>query len=281
MNLTQYQAVVGSTAAEFAETGLGQHQLFPWQIMKQNQMYELPANELPSLDDLGETPFERMTKFMKTLQKEMEEGLEILALFKLRDQHVYEGKSFFGKAIYAALAQAGVDQKRASKLEEEILSKVIARRRERLGLEENEDPIDSPEVDLIDSEEFSRQLLVMHSDWLGDMQVYNRSEAMKFGIPLEDVLACIMGSNFTKLGADGEVLKNAEGKFEKGPNFIPPEDYIYATLFQREELIAERDQLVEQVDVINALAGPILEDSVADIFYTGGDEDEESNEDLM
>lgn len=70
------------------------------------------------------------------------------------------------------------------------------------------------------------RILVMLADLLGDIIVYCNSEAQRYNIPLPEVLACIMNSNFTKLGADGKPIKDENGKFLKGPNFLPPEPAI-------------------------------------------------------
>jgi hypothetical protein len=64
------------------------------------------------------------------------------------------------------------------------------------------------------------------ADLLGDIIVYCRSEALKYGIPLEDVLDIIMDSNESKLGADGDPIYDANGKFLKGPNYWKPEPRI-------------------------------------------------------
>ena len=66
-------------------------------------------------------------------------------------------------------------------------------------------------------------VLVAVADLLGDVIVYCRSEALKFGIPLEDVLSIIMDSNESKLGADGKPIYDSNGKFLKGPNYWRPE----------------------------------------------------------
>jgi hypothetical protein len=63
------------------------------------------------------------------------------------------------------------------------------------------------------------------ADVLGDIIVYCRSEALKYGLPLEKVLDVIMDSNESKLGADG--------KFLKGPNYWKPEPKIKALLETR------------------------------------------------
>ncbi len=73
-------------------------------------------------------------------------------------------------------------------------------------------------------------VLVAVADLLGDVVVYCRSEALKFGLPLEEVLAIIMDSNESKLGADGKPIYDANGKFLKGPGYWKPEPKIKALL---------------------------------------------------
>ncbi|MES2490475.1 MAG: pyrophosphatase [Pseudomonadota bacterium] len=69
-------------------------------------------------------------------------------------------------------------------------------------------------------------IAVAIADLLGDVIVYCRSEALKYGLPLEDVLGLIMDSNESKLGADGNPIYDANGKFLKGPNYWKPEPKI-------------------------------------------------------
>ena len=76
-------------------------------------------------------------------------------------------------------------------------------------------------------------LAVAIADLLGDIIVYCRSEALKYGIPLEDVLDVIMDSNESKLGADGKPIYDGNGKFLKGPNYWKPEPKIKALLEAR------------------------------------------------
>jgi predicted HAD superfamily Cof-like phosphohydrolase len=64
------------------------------------------------------------------------------------------------------------------------------------------------------------------ADVLGDIIVYCRSEALKYGLPLEDVLNVIMDSNESKLGADGKPIYDENGKFLKGPGYWKPEPKI-------------------------------------------------------
>jgi hypothetical protein len=63
------------------------------------------------------------------------------------------------------------------------------------------------------------------ADWLGDLIVYCTSEAIRHGIPIEQVLVLIMRSQYSKLDPDGNPIY-AHGKVQKGPNFVPPEQMI-------------------------------------------------------
>jgi NTP pyrophosphatase (non-canonical NTP hydrolase) len=67
---------------------------------------------------------------------------------------------------------------------------------------------------------------VQLADLLGDVIIYCMSEALKHGIPIDDVLKAIMESQWSKLGETGEVIKDVNGKFLKGPNYKPPEEAI-------------------------------------------------------
>jgi len=69
-------------------------------------------------------------------------------------------------------------------------------------------------------------IAVAIADLLGDVTVYCRSEALKYGLPLERVLDVIMDSNESKLGADGNPIYDSNGKFLKGPNYWKPEPKI-------------------------------------------------------
>ena len=91
----------------------------------------------------------------------------------------------------------------------------------------------SDEVDEIDDIVASAEagaapldIAVALADLLGDVIVYCRSEALKYGLPLEAVLDIIMDSNQSKLGADGNPIYDANGKFLKGPNYWKPEPKI-------------------------------------------------------
>lgn len=76
-------------------------------------------------------------------------------------------------------------------------------------------------------------VLTMLADLLGDLQVYCASEMAKFGLPLDAILATIMQSNFSKLGADGVPIYDERGKVLKGPNYWKPEPKIRALLEAR------------------------------------------------
>ena len=72
--------------------------------------------------------------------------------------------------------------------------------------------------------------LVAMVELLGDIVVYCRSEALKYGLPLEAVLDIIMDSNESKLDEQGNPIYDANGKFLKGPNYWKPEPKIKALL---------------------------------------------------
>lgn len=72
------------------------------------------------------------------------------------------------------------------------------------------------------------------ADLLGDLQVYCASEMAKFGIPLDETLAIIMQSNFSKLGEDGLPIYDERGKVMKGPNYWKPEPMIMEMLIEKQ-----------------------------------------------
>ena len=76
-------------------------------------------------------------------------------------------------------------------------------------------------------------IAVAVADLLGDIMVYCRSEALKYGLPLEEVLDIIMDSNESKLDANGNPIYDANGKFLKGPNYWKPEPRIKTLLEER------------------------------------------------
>jgi predicted HAD superfamily Cof-like phosphohydrolase len=83
---------------------------------------------------------------------------------------------------------------------------------------------------MVDKGAAPADVLVAIADLLGDVMVYCRSEALKYGLPLEQVLDVIMDSNESKLGADGKPIYDGNGKFLKGPNYWKPEPKIKALI---------------------------------------------------
>jgi hypothetical protein len=263
MNLKEYNHVVGSAAADFLETGLEQGMLFPWSILKMNRMYTLPVNEHATLDNLYkpdhtvEKPTSRMLGFLKTLKQEMDEGQEIyLAMLLLEEMK--EDSTLWGQCeeskLTALLTQfppkVSIDEARKT------AKKIIAW-------------IDDVGHGYTEVQRLERFILVSLADWLGDMNVYNRSEALKYGIPLESVLACIMGSNFTKLDDEGNPVIGENGKIQKGPNFVPPEEHIYATLFGVDDLWVALDQATADQANLVAISGEVINNTtMASIFDT-------------
>jgi NTP pyrophosphatase (non-canonical NTP hydrolase) len=74
--------------------------------------------------------------------------------------------------------------------------------------------------------EVNTNIAVAIADLLGDVIVYCYSEALKYGIPLEEVLDIIMDSNESKLDENGEPIYDENGKFLKGPSYWKPEPLI-------------------------------------------------------
>lgn len=81
--------------------------------------------------------------------------------------------------------------------------------------------LNDPTVQMTEAE-----VLAEVADWLGDIQVYCASEMLKYGMDNDLVLATIMSSNFSKLGADGKPIYREDGKVLKGPNYWKPEPQL-------------------------------------------------------
>jgi hypothetical protein len=69
------------------------------------------------------------------------------------------------------------------------------------------------------------------ADFLGDMQVYCRSEMLRWQLPPQEILTIIMESNASKLGDDGLPIIR-DGKVQKGPNYWRPEPKIKQLLIE-------------------------------------------------
>jgi hypothetical protein len=220
----------------------GDKQPFVANIFKQNEMYKLPVNTEPRLDNLTkpngelETAYNRQNGFLKTLRDEISEGTEIHMQLRMLDD-----------AEYATAA--------ANQPVEEGEAKSIAKLRAFGALV------------LSDPAEAEKDLLTDLADWFADMVVYIRSEAMKYGLPLEGVLECVMGSNFTKLPSDGIPIHDENGKFLKDmSNYIAPEGAIKTLLFGFNEATEERPvetQTITSDDVgsVDPLLGTTLADA--------------------
>lgn len=231
LSLQDFHRMVGGLAHEFEATGLHPSQYHLWAIKRMNTMYSLPINTTPSLDTLNESPVKRMTGFLKTLREEMDEGLEILAMLVIREMRA-DGEAITPEIIQSLIQSLGIkDPKRAQGTFSQIVAMLAN-----------------------DHQAYSEDVLVAIADWLGDMKVYIDSESLKYGIMLSPVLACIMGSNFTKLNERGDVIKDANGKVQKGPNFTPPEEAIRAVLFGSQGLLDEAGEVNARVNSINSVA---------------------------
>ncbi len=252
MNLNQFNTVAASVAQEFLATGLEPHQFFMWAIHKQNSMYELPIAETPGFSAITEPVSKRLQGFINTLNKEIAEGKEIMALVKVYEADIDHTEILESPILLtAALTNYGdLEHHAASKLEQ--------------AFRKYSDEIE--ESDLGYRDVLQMFILVSMADWHADLAVYNRSESLKYGIPLESVQNVVMNSNFTKLGADGLPIKNADGKFEKGPNFVPPEAHISALLFDADLLIGEAHEVIEEATVAEQVTLPLLTNPMSEVF---------------
>jgi hypothetical protein len=198
------------TQAQFTALIARATESFPTDIRKQNNMYRLPINTVPTLDNLTkpngtpQSPVARMEGFLKTLTDEVAEGHEIRAKLELLD-----------------VAAAGHTEYHYDEEDDLLFTDAQKEKLAAFFVLCVQNP-----------DEAKKDVLVDMADWLSDLIVYCRSEAMKYGLPLEDTLQAVMASNFTKLPADGVPVHDANGKFLKDmTNFVPPENAIKTILF--------------------------------------------------
>jgi len=110
-------------------------------------------------------------------------------------------------------------------------------------------------------------ILTKLADLLGDLQVYCASEMAKWGLPRDMVLAVIMQSNFSKMGADGKPIYDGEGKLQKGPNYWKPEPKIHLAL----QMVSLRSLALAKAEEAAAL-GAAAEKMYEDIFPSASTE---------
>jgi hypothetical protein len=218
---------------------------FEFNIRKMNAMYKLPINTEPTLDRLHkpngdpETAIQRMMGFLSTLCDECAEGDEIQ--FKLRfidlydtPQEVRDSPGYRGLEFLTH----GLLQQARQKYEQVIDGEKIWTKLHAFNT-----------LCAANLTEAKEDVLTDIADWLGDIMVYCRSEAMKYGLPLENALEAIMGSNFTKLPSDGIPKHDVNGKFLKDmTNFVPPEPAIKTILFGLDPKGADRASLQEKAE---------------------------------
>jgi predicted HAD superfamily Cof-like phosphohydrolase len=60
-------------------------------------------------------------------------------------------------------------------------------------------------------------------DGLADLVYVVYGAAISLGIDLDQAIAEVHQSNMSKLGADGQPVRRADGKILKGPNYRPPD----------------------------------------------------------
>lgn len=79
--------------------------------------------------------------------------------------------------------------------------------------------------DIIENYEYSKSTMKDLLDWLGDIVVYVCSESGRWGLPIDEGLNAIMNSQYSKLDENGQPI-HKDGKFIKGPNYIPPDEEL-------------------------------------------------------
>ena len=261
MSLPQFNALAGAYAERAAELAVEDSEVNAWLIGEMNGMYELPINDEPTIHELGEHYTKRMQGFMKTLQDEMDEGRLILVsmvILKEFEDGVRDTVTL-QELMERVAAQGVTSNKAADKFCTQFMSYV---NRNDLDIEAN----------------IEKFIMVGLADWLADMNVFNKSEAAKYGIPLDAVFKIVMASNFTKLNEDGTVTKDEHGKFQKGPNYIAPEQHIEALLFHRAEMLQDFDEQRQEIQNYSLVTVPLLTTEVIPLVE-GDEEEEEVDED--
>ena len=107
-------------------------------------------------------------------------------------------------------------------------------------------------VEKIESGATDLEVLTDIADILGDIPVYCMSEAIKFGIPLDEVLEIIMDSNMSKQNPDGSTSYDENGKVMKGSRYWRPEPKISNLLNGYSDSAAQiRQDKVEDFKYLN------------------------------
>jgi predicted HAD superfamily Cof-like phosphohydrolase len=78
------------------------------------------------------------------------------------------------------------------------------------------------------------ELLTDIADWLHDLTVYCLTEAVKYGLPSNEILKIIMESNFSKLDENGQPIIDEFGKVLKGASYWKPEPRIMELLKEKQ-----------------------------------------------
>jgi hypothetical protein len=171
------------------------HSDFGKDLKRFNTMYRMRVSPTPTLQ-IGTPLVKRLTDLKTILQKELNEINDIIA-----KADVYQSGHAF-----------------AANLETGALETIYN------GTFETKDQQDGARFDN------AVEILTDISDLMGDLQVYCGSEQVKFGLPMDEIQNIIMQSNFSKMGADGNPIYDANDKLQKGPNYWKPEPRINALL---------------------------------------------------
>ena len=105
--------------------------------------------------------------------------------------------------------------------------------------------------------------LVEVADALADMVYIICGTALTYGIPLARVFAEVQRSNMAKLGPDGPVYRESDGKVMKPPGWTPPnimgvlaaEDYV-VEFRSKEDNLNCRDDVYDKVSIYGSADDP-------------------------
>lgn len=75
--------------------------------------------------------------------------------------------------------------------------------------------------------------LVECADALGDIDYVCQGANLCFGFPAEAVVAEIHRANMSKLGPDGQPIKDPSGRVVKSPNYTPPDIKLLLEFFAK------------------------------------------------
>jgi hypothetical protein len=225
---------------------------FNQDIARFNEMYRLPRPTKPTLS--GFDPVLRMEQFTRIYTNELDEANDIVN--KLRNSDIpmldvmVDVADWLGDLTVYATSEAlrygilfdhGWQDTRIMSFDDFVPTTVaqtikMAASAQRSVLLTHQHLW----ADAVDQKDEARQLEALK---LLFAQLANHASTLAFTtfqLPISSVLDIIMESNFSKLGADGQPIYDADFKVQKGPNYWKPEPKIKQLLVSHLKLSSER-----------------------------------------